>query len=99
MNVEKTTEKEPVNTPNEENQTGEKNEKIETKTEKKMDDADILESAPKTAEAEPEKTESAKVETQKKDEKPEKIEGKNRVLQKLNSKKQRKIRKNRARKN
>ena len=74
MNVEKTTEKEPVNTPNEENQTGEKNEKIETKTEKKMDDADILESAPKTAEAEPEKTESAKVETQKKDEKPEKIE-------------------------
>ena len=35
MNVEKTTEKEPVNTPNEENQTGEKNEKIETKTEKK----------------------------------------------------------------
>ena len=77
MNVEKTTEKEPVNTPNEENQTGEKNEKIETKTEKKMDDADILESAPKTAEAEPEKIESAETEPQKTDEKgekPEKIE-------------------------
>ena len=30
MNIEKTTEKEPVNTPNEENQTGGKTEKIES---------------------------------------------------------------------
>ena len=72
MNIEKTTEKEPVNTPNEENQTGEKDEKLETKTEEKMGNTDILESAPKTAKAEPEKMESAKAETQK--EEPEKIE-------------------------
>ena len=59
MNIEKTTEKEPVNTPNEENQTGGKTEKIESAETEQQKTGEKTESANKSA---PVNTESEKAE-------------------------------------